>query len=340
MREALYYQRENDKILCLLCPQHCRLKEGQEGVCGVRRVEDGKLLALNYGRYGALAVDPIEKKPLYHFYPGWEILSLGTVGCNLHCSFCQNWELARGRRPVAMETITPAELLKFLQSCSHRQQLGVSYTYNEPFIWYEFVRDASEVMAGAGYKNVLVTNGMINAEPLAELLPFVHGMNVDIKAFSDGFYRRHCRGKGLQEVLGAVEQALPHCHVEVTYLIITTLNDSAAEIGKFIDWAASLDREMPVHFSRYFPAHRLDLPATPVETLRQAYERAREKLSYVYLGNVLDTERSSTFCPSCGNLLIKRDGYYITNAGLQGKSCTKCGYTIRLAGHIYGGGEV
>lgn len=336
MMEARYYSRKGAEIFCELCPQQCHLLEGQTGICGVRRAEEGKLVTLNYSLCAAMNVDPIEKKPLYHFYPGWEILSLGTIGCNLNCSFCQNWTLARGEREQTAETIGSEEILKILQSRPLREQLGIAYTYNEPTVWYEFVLETSRLMVEHGYKNVLVTNGLINKEPLEELLPFIQAMNIDVKAFREEFYRRYCKGRGLKEVLRTVEQALPHCHVELTYLIITTLNDAPEEIEEFVNWVASVDREIPVHFSRYFPNYRMDLPPTPLETMRRAWETASEKLSYVYLGNVTDLERSATYCPSCRHLLISRRGYRIKNEGLEGEKCKNCGNTIRLTGHIYG----
>ena len=340
MQEASYYSRQGEKILCELCPLECRLKEGQEGVCGVRRVEAGKLVTTNFGFYAALALDPVEKKPLYHFYPGWEILSLGTTGCNLHCSFCQNWGLARNLTRQGLKTITPKELLTLLRGQPDRGRLGVAYTYNEPTVWYEFVRAAAELMTENGFRNVFVTNGLIKEQPLAELLPFVQALNVDVKAFREGFYRHHCQGRGFKEVLRTVEQALPVCHVELTYLLIPGLNDDPEEVENFIGWVASLDREMPVHFSRYFPQYRLNLPPTPLETMRWAWETAREKLDYVYLGNVQDDESSSTYCPSCRQLLISRKGYRPLNVALEEKNCKNCGHTIRLAGHIYGRGNL
>lgn len=336
MQEARFYNREKDSFICRLCPQECNLKEEQEGICGVRKVANGKLVTMNYGLCAALSFDPVEKKPLYHFFPGYDILSLGSTGCNLNCSFCQNWTLARGEVPGAGEKISAENLLGILEVRPVREQLGIAYTYNEPTVWFEFVRDTSELIAEKGYKNVLVTNGFINEEPLKELLPFIHGMNIDVKAFKDSFYRRHCRGKGIKQVLKTVEQALLECHVELTYLIVTSLNDSPEEIGSFIDWVAGLDKEIPVHFSRYFPSYRMDLPPTPLETMYAAWERAYGKLSYVYLGNVGDDERSSTYCPDCGELLIRRNGYSLKNIGLKNKSCKKCGHTIRLTGHIYG----
>ncbi|MEW5919683.1 MAG: AmmeMemoRadiSam system radical SAM enzyme [Bacillota bacterium] len=340
MHEALYYRVEDPLVCCELCPRECRLAEGQAGACGVRRAAEGRLFTLNYNRCASLAVDPIEKKPLYHFYPGWRILSAGTFGCNLHCSFCQNWSLARGESR-GTEHLDAGGLLQILQGRPPRERLGVAYTYNEPSVWYEFVLEASRLLHGHGYKNVLVSNGLINPKPLAELLPFIHAMNIDVKAFSDDFYRQYCRatgGKGLAAVLRTVEKATRHCHVELTYLVITTLNDSTAEIEQFVSWVAALDREIPVHFSRYYPQYRLELPPTPVETLQRVWETAREKLAYVYLGNVPDGRRSSTYCPTCSRLLIERHGYGMENCGLDHKKCRTCGNTIRLTGHIYGEG--
>src|SRR5690554_3595823 len=222
MQEARYYSREENLVLCKLCPQECSLTEEQKAICGVRRVEDGKLLTMNYGLCSALTFDPVEKKPLFHFYPGYDILSLGSIGCNLNCSFCQNWTLARGEQRKGLEEISAGDLLDILKKRSAREQLGIAYTYNEPTVWYEFVRDTAEVIAGKGYKNVLVTNGFINEEPLQELLPFIHGMNIDVKAFQESFYLRYCRGSGFKQVLKTVEKALAKCHVELTYLIVTS----------------------------------------------------------------------------------------------------------------------
>lgn len=338
MREALYYSFDDNLIRCELCPKGCRLKEGQTGACGVRLAEEGKLFALNYNRCASLGVDPIEKKPLYHFYPGWLILSAGTFGCNLHCSFCQNWTLARGENQQGTENLTAEGLLQILRERKSEEQLGVAYTYNEPSVWYEFVLESSRLLYEHNYKNILVSNGMINAKPLAELLPYIHGMNVDVKAFSDSFYLDQCRGTGLDVVKRTVEQAIQHCHVELTYLVIPSLNDSPAEIENFATWVASLNRDIPVHFSRYYPQYRLKLPPTPLETLERAWETARQKLSYVYLGNVPDNRHSNTYCPVCAKLLIERRSYGIKKHGLEGKNCCACGNTIHLTGHIYGEG--
>ena len=334
-QRALYYRLEGEDIVCLLCPQGCHIKEAELGACGVRKARSRELISLNYGRLGSVAMDPIEKKPLYHFYPGWKILSIGTFGCNLHCAHCQNWTLARGNPDSDWREITPPVLEQALAASSPREKLGVAYTYNEPGVWYEFVLESARYLHEKGYKNVLVTNGYLNPEPLAELLPFIDAMNIDVKAFEESFYRRYCRGKGLKEVLRTVEQALPVCHVELTYLVINTINDSPAEISGFIDWVASLGADIPVHFSRYFPQYRLEISATPLPVMERVWESAAGKLPYVYLGNVGDENRSATYCPSCGAALIKRTGLGVHSAGLQGKRCKNCGCTIRLEGSMF-----
>ena len=333
---ARYYRSDGEDVLCLLCPQGCRLKEAELGACGTRKAESGELTALNYARCCSMAMDPMEKKPLYHFYPGWKILSVGAFGCNLHCTYCQNWILARGGPDLDYREITPGMLENILSASPAREKLGVAYTYNEPGVWYEFVFDTARHLQTKGFKNILVTNGYLSPAPLAELLPFIDAMNIDVKSFSDSFYRRLCRGKGLREVLRTVEQALPVCHVELTYLVINTVNDSPEELRGFVDWVASLDKEIPVHFTRYFPAYRMEIPATPLPVMERAWEIGAEKLSYVYLGNIPDRERSTTYCPQCRTALIKRTGSEVNNAGLQGTRCRKCGTAIRLSGNIYG----
>ncbi len=337
MHEAKYYSKEGHSIFCELCPQECHIMEEGSGNCGVRRERDGKLFALNYDHCGMLAVDPVERKPLFHFYPGWNVLSMGTIGCNMQCTFCQNWNLVSGE-DEGKEQLNPETVLSMLREHPPGEVLGAAYCYNEPMVWYEFVLDSSRLLAEHGYKNILVTNGYINKAPLKELLPSLDALNIDIKAFSDEFYRRYSSGKGLQEIRRTVEDSLASCHVELTYLVIGSLNDSLTEINRFIDWVASLDSEIPVHFRRYFPAHRMDVPPTPIMTMRKIWDMARERLSYVYLGSIMDVERNSTYCPHCGKLLIKRRGYHAENVGLvgSGAKCQSCAEPVNLSGSFHG----
>jgi pyruvate formate lyase activating enzyme len=325
LREALYYQLEGERVRCLLCPKACLLGEGQVGVCGVRLAEGGRLYTENYGLLAAANWDPIEKKPLYHFFPGRQILSLGTVGCNLHCSFCQNWSLARGKPDQCIDVIKPEGVLAMLENQrGATRALGVAYTYNEPFIWYEFVLETAQLLHERDYKNVLVTNGYVNPEPLAELLPYIDAMNIDLKAYNDRFYPERCRGER-EPVIKTIETAVRHCHVEVTCLLIPGLNDDLNEQEEMSRWLAGLNPDLVLHYSRYFPGYKLDLPPTPPETMEKVLESAKKHLHYVYAGNIDLPGASDTCCPGCGNLLLSRSGYQTKVVGLKGANCNKCG---------------
>lgn len=330
MQEALYYRTEEDRIYCLLCPKGCRLSEGQTGLCGVRKVEDGKLWALNYGCLAAANCDPVEKKPLYHFYPGENILSIGTFGCNFHCSFCQNWSLARGDQSQCFDQITPEQVPQLLEHYGPLSgKLGIAYTYNEPSVWFEFVLETAKTVHEKGYKNVLVTNGFINTKPLQELLPYIDAMNIDVKGFSDNFYNHYCRGE-LKPVIETVEQAVEQCHVEITCLLIPGLNDSAGEQEELARWLAGLSPDLVLHYSRYFPQYKLNLPATPVKILERSLDIARRYLHYVYPGNVDLPGAADTFCPHCANLLIMRNGYKVKIVGLDSGQCNNCGNKVNI----------
>ncbi|MGI5839156.1 MAG: AmmeMemoRadiSam system radical SAM enzyme [bacterium] len=324
MREALHYERESSGIIhCLLCPQNCRIKDGGVGFCRVRRHQDGKLYTLNYGRCTAVALDPIEKKPLYHFHPGAVVLSLGTVGCNLRCGFCQNWQISQGEG--ATESMPPeraVEMADDLQADSGC--LGLAYTYSEPFMWYEYVLDTARLARDRGHKNILVTNGYVREEPLRRLLPYIDAMNIDLKAFTEHFYQATCSGR-LEPVKKTIAAVYGQCHLELTTLIIPTLNDSAAEITRLTDWIADLGDDIPLHFSRYFPAYRFSLPPTPLATLVQARDIARRRLRHVYIGNVEAEDGLDTYCPGCGAVVVRRDGYRVSVAGLSGGKCKECG---------------
>ncbi|MHB1044333.1 MAG: AmmeMemoRadiSam system radical SAM enzyme [Eubacteriales bacterium] len=330
MREAMFYdKKEKDLVNCRFCPRLCAIREGQKGFCRARYNRGGTLYAGNYGQVSSISLDPMEKKPLYHFYPGSYILSLGTVGCNLKCGFCQNWEIAHGD-PHTTE-ITPGQVVELA-----RQQLekgypntGIAYTYSEPFVWYEFIWDTAQLVKEAGFKNVMVTNGFVNEEPLRRILPYIDAMNIDVKGFTEEYYTKSCSGL-LKPVLKTVEISHEQCHVELTTLLVTGLNDSPEEIAALVDWVASLDPEIPLHFSRYFPNYKVDLPPTPLSTLQRAYGQAREKLSYVYIGNAAQLNGSDTFCPRCGLKVIARTGYSTAAVGLDGKKCKKCGKEIRI----------
>ncbi|MGQ9512792.1 AmmeMemoRadiSam system radical SAM enzyme [Thermodesulfitimonas sp.] len=332
MREALFYEKQEDNaVLCRLCPKGCLIKEGRTGFCRVRENRGGMLYTLNYGQCSSCNADPVEKKPLYHFYPAHTILSLGTFGCNLRCGFCQNWEIAHGSPPTI--PLTPEQVVAMAQAQGPRC-IGVAYTYSEPVVWYEFVRDTARQVREAGLKNVLVTNGFIAEEPLRELLPYIDAMNIDVKSFRDDYYKHVCAGR-LEPVLRTVEVAKDHCHVEVTNLIVTGLNDSAEELDALVDWLAAVDLRIPLHFSRYFPNFEMERPPTPLEVLYAARETARKKLRYVYLGNVWDEEADTTYCPNCGAAVIRREGYKVRGVRLKDGKCGACGASVDIVGSVW-----
>lgn len=333
MHQAMYWEKtEGEKVQCLLCPQNCVLAPGRKGFCRARFNDGGRLYTLNYGQCSSYGMDPIEKKPLYHFYPGSYIFSAGTFGCNLRCGFCQNWTIAHADPETI--TLTPARLIE-IAAADHpgHRSVGIAYTYSEPFMWYEFIYDTAKLAREAGMKNVLVTNGFINPEPLAEILPLIDAMNIDVKGFRESYYNETCVGK-LHPVLRTVEEASRHCHVEITTLLVTGLNDSEEEISDLVNWLSGIDREIPLHFSRYFPNYKLELPPTPVATMERAREVALDKLSYVYLGNVPGADGRNTYCPQCGELLVSRGGYRVINKSLVDKKCRSCGREINIEGNF------
>ncbi len=318
MQEASYYEKRDGSVRCTLCPQFCVVEEGRRGFCGVRENKNGTLYASTYRKVAAIAVDPIEKKPLYHFYPGRDILSIGSTGCNLRCPFCQNWHLVEGGAPLK-----EVEIDELLRLTARNRSVGISYTYNEPFIQWEFVYDCAKKFHEKNLKNVLVTNGFVNPEPLEELLPFIDGMNIDLKFFREESYREVSRGS-LSPVKKTIEIAAKKCHIEVTTLIVTGLNDREDEIREIAGFLASVNREIPFHISRYFPSYRYDAPPTEQEFLLKAYRIAKETLPFVYLGNIQLQGFSDTSCSGCGNLLIERSGYHTLIHGLDGQRCGKC----------------
>ena len=331
MREALYYlPKDSGAVDCRLCPRHCVIHPGQAGFCRVRQNRGGALYAASFGMAASWGLDPIEKKPLYHFYPGAAILSFGATGCNLHCQFCQNWTIVHQDPETGSITPERAVSLALEAQTGDAGNIGIAYTYSEPLVWYEFVLETAILARSAGLKNVLVTNGYINEDPLLDLLPHIDAMNIDVKGFTDAFYRDYCAGR-LAPALRAAEVAYTFgCHVELTNLLITGLNDSPAEIGRLVDWAASLSPGIPLHLSRYFPSYNLNLPPTPLATLDISADIASKKLKHVYIGNAPELGRQNTICPNCGNLLINRSGYQIQLTGLKENICAACGQQVNI----------
>ncbi|APC09497.1 AmmeMemoRadiSam system radical SAM enzyme [Neomoorella thermoacetica] len=325
--EAAYYVKlPGEKVECRLCPHTCVIAPGKRGVCRVRENREGRLITRNYGRCSSLALDPIEKKPLYHFYPGSLILSAGTVGCNFSCDFCQNWEIAQQEPETVV--ISPDDLVRKAREVD---SLGIAYTYSEPLVWFEFVLATAQLARNAGLKNVMVTNGFIRPEPLKELLPWIDAWNIDVKGFSLEFYRKVVKGDYRPVLKTAAAAVDSGSHVEITTLLVTGLNDESTELEELVKWVATnLGVDTPLHFSRYFPRYRLEAPPTPLETMRRARDMARKHLHYVYLGNVADPEANNTYCPVCGELVIRRTGYHVSLPGLDGRICRSCGSELAI----------
>jgi len=317
-----------DTLQCDLCPQRCRIRPGNRGICRYRVNQDGVLYTANYGRISSSGFDPIEKKPLFHFRPGSTILSLGTVGCNLGCEFCQNWRISQAEAQTKHLSPEDAAELAGNWVGAGARSIGIAYTYSEPLVWWEWVYDTARLVRDRGLANVLITNGFVETDPLNELLPLVDAVNVDVKAFADDFYRKVCGGR-LAPVLRTVELAVAAgVHVEVTTLLVTGLNDSPAELRELAKWLAGLDRRIPLHFSRYYPNYRMSEPPTPAQTLIAARDIAKEYLDYVYVGNAFEVESIDTLCPGCGATVIGRDGYRVNLQGLDDTRCRSCGHEI------------
>lgn len=272
-------------VLCTVCPRGCMISEGNSGFCGGRINRNGEIIAGNYGRITSIALDPIEKKPLRRFHPGSYILSVGSYGCNLRCSFCQNYRISMAKPRSEVMNMMPDELAARAIDLVSQGNIGIAYTYNEPLIGYEYVRDCARLATDSGLLNVVVTNGYINEKPLLELLPQIDAFNIDLKSFSPQFYKDI--GGDLEVVKNSIRLAKAQCHVEVTTLIIPGENDSEEEMGKLAEWLSSLNPSIPLHISRFFPAYRMnDKNPTPKEIINRLAGIARDYLQYVYEGNI------------------------------------------------------
>lgn len=329
-------------IQCDLCPHQCKLKNNSVGRCRVRTVRNNKLIAAGYGQVSSIAIDPIEKKPLYHFYPGDSIFSIGGWGCNLGCVFCQNWSISQ-QFIQGNDSYSPQNIVEMaIQAKQKTKQLsirkltdspviGIAYTYNEPIVGYEFVFDCAQLAKQSGLANVLVTNGYILPEPASQLLPLIDALNIDLKGITEHFYQKYCHAS-LEPVQNFIKQAISTgCHVELTNLIIPGLNDSDDEIHKLAHWISqNLGKYTPLHISAYRPEYKLNIPPTPVQTLERAFELCRNELAYVYVGNVITKEGQDTRCPECNALLIQRSGYNVKKIGITGKVCKNCGRKLDI----------
>jgi len=328
MKTAKFWHKIADTgVECELCPNKCKLADGKTGLCKVRTCRGGELDADGYGLISSAGIDPIEKKPLYHFAPGSRIFSFGGWGCNLGCEFCQNWAISQ-HIDITLGQTRPEQVVA---KASESGSIGIAYTYNEPLIGIEFVEDCAKIARDMKLLNVLVTNGYIEKDPVKNILPLIDALNIDIKSMEDTFYRRWCKGH-LSPVLSFVKQAFDAgCHVEITNLIIPTLNDDEKLIKKLAKWMTdNIGKAAPLHLSGYHPQYKMDIPSTNVDVLERAYSICREYLDYVYIGNVWSKTGQNTVCPECNNVLISREGYSVKITGIDRSCCGKCGREIDI----------
>jgi pyruvate formate lyase activating enzyme len=322
------YKKENHKIVCLLCPHYCKLIAGQTGICGVRKNTGKKIELLTYGVISGYSLDPIEKKPLYHFFPGNTILSIGSYGCNLRCDFCQNFSISQNVPEILKPEFTPEKLVS--DALSAKNNIGIAFTYNEPVIWFEFMRDVAISIKKEGLYTVMVSNGYVTSEPLSEIITFIDAFNIDLKAFDNSFYKR-LTGSEIQPVKDALKQIVTaDRHLEITTLIIPGQNDNDEDMARQSEWiAGELGKGVPLHLSRYFPMYKRDEPATTQDTLKRLYDIASRNLDHVYLGNSFSEAGQNTFCPECGKILTIRAGYNtrLFNLDREGK-CINCGNPV------------
>ena len=314
---------------CNICPNCCSIDDGDFGICGVRSCKQGEIYLPYYGRLSAVSNDPVEKKPLYHFFPGSSIFSVGFYGCSLSCPFCQNHRISKDFPAPPAQSVSPDQLVNLALDS---RATAVAYTYSEPIVHFEWIIETCAAARKAGLKNVLVTNGYINKKPGRLLLEHVDAANVDLKSFSDEFYKKELHGR-LAPVLEFIETASETVHTEVTTLIIPGKNDTDEEIREAAGFIADIDRNIPYHLSAYYPAFKYTIPPTQPGHLKKLAESASEYLNFVFTGNI-SGGRSDSLCPECGNLLIRRSGYSVNTSGIEKSCCTKCGFNVENCGIV------
>jgi pyruvate formate lyase activating enzyme len=331
-REARFWRKiDKQTVKFNLCAHGCNIKSGKKGICGVRKNVNGKLKTLIYGSVSSMAADPIEKKPLFHFYPGSQAFSLGTVGCNFKCLNCQNYSISTANHDsIYIKDVMPERAIELAKSNGCQ---GIAWTYNEPTIWHEYTFDSSKLAKSSGLYTVYVTNGYISRDALMEISPYLDAMNVDVKSFNENFYNKVCKAK-LGPVIKTCELAKElNIHLEVTYLVIPGYNDDLEEIKRFCKWVVEkLGEDTAVHFSRFHPDYQMmDASMTPFETLNQIFKCAKETgVLFPYIGNVPHGEYENTVCPSCGNTCIERYGFTVSKEGLKENKCANCGKKLPI----------
>ncbi len=335
MRKEAYLAKplSNGVVQCRICEHFCAVEPGEAGKCGIHRNVDGTLYLVVYGEAVAVHVDPIEKKPLFHFMPGSDALSIGTYGCNFRCPFCQNWQMSQARDfddqlDYLGQQATPQALV---ETCRQNDIPIIAYTYNEPTVFFEYTYDTAKLAHEHGIKNVYVSNGYMSREALDMIEPYLDGINVDLKAFTDTFYRDHCQAR-----LEPVKRNIAHIAretgiwIEITTLLIPGLNDSEEELRAMAAWLAGVSPDLVWHVTAFHPDYEMrDRPRTSQQSLARAYEIGKEAgLHYVYVGNVMDADRESTYCPACGQKLIQRHWYNVRESWSKRGVCPRCGEAV------------
>ncbi|MEM2909214.1 MAG: AmmeMemoRadiSam system radical SAM enzyme [Candidatus Bilamarchaeaceae archaeon] len=335
MKEASFWRGLKGKeLLCYLCYRLCKLKDGEIGYCHVRKNIGGKLYALNYGKAVAVNIDPIEKKPFYHFMPGTEAFSFSTVGCNFRCEFCQNWEISQAFGGIIGEDLPPARIREI---CKIQNIPGVAYTYTEPTIFMEYALDTAKLTMQDGKYNVFVTNGYMTTAAINEMSKYIDASRIDLKGFHDEVYKKLCGDVVLEYVLSSIKELHKRQHIEIINLIIPGWNDDEDDIRASAKWVKELSPDIPMHFIAFYPANRmLTTPPTPLETLKRAREIALEEgLHYVYTGNRQDEETESTYCPKCKTKVIRRFGFAVLENKLDDDGrCPVCRYKLNVIMNI------
>jgi pyruvate formate lyase activating enzyme len=329
-KEAMLYKKmEDGKVSCFLCSHYCLISNGKFGICNVRENRGGILYTHTYGKLITQNIDPIEKKPLYHFLPGSSSFSIAAIGCNFQCGFCQNWQISQAKEANALglypEEVNPEDVVN---QAKRNGSKSISYTYTEPTIFFEYAYEISQLAKKEGLFNVFVTNGYMTEEMIQAIHPYLDAANVDLKSFSDDYYKKVCRGR-LAPVLKNIElMKRLNIWIEVTTLVLPGQNDSEEELKKIASFLAGIDKSIPWHISRFYPQYKMEeLEATPMERLNQAYDIGKNAgLHYVYLGNV--GEGNNTYCYECGSLLIERFGYSIETYRIKENHCPHCGSSI------------
>ncbi len=330
MNEAILWQQKENKVRCFLCPHYCLIESGGRGKCGVRENKEGRLYTLVYGKAVSKAVDPIEKKPLYHFMPGTKTFSIATEGCNLSCEFCQNWQISqhpKTKKQIRGFDLSPEQIV---EEAIQKDCESIAYTYTEPTIFLEYALDTAKLAKQEGLKNVFVTNGFITKKAINKISPYLDAANIDLKGFSEEYYQNVCGGK-LAPILEAIKYYHQKgIHIEITTLVVPGHNDTREMLEKIADFIASVGKNIPWHISRFHPHYRMrSTPATTAETIRMAAQIGKQKgIKHIYGGNI--DELQDTICPNCDKKVIHRHGYLVEDLNLKNNSCGFCGKELNI----------